>query len=73
MVQLKNYLFLKKNRWALVVLQFADVKKDITISLAKVLSKDALLDVNRKLHLIVLKDLDLPQDPDLDHKIYQTG
>jgi len=54
-----------------VVLQFADVKKDITISLAKVLSKDALPDVNRKLHLIVLKDLDLNQDLDLDHKIYQ--
>jgi hypothetical protein len=56
-----------------VVLRFADVKRDITISLAKVLLKAALPDVNRKLHLIVLKDLDLPQDPDLDHKIYQTG
>jgi len=56
-----------------VVLRFADVKRDITISLAKVLLKAALPGVNRKLHLIVLKDLDLPQDPDLDHKIYQTG
>ena len=53
-------------------LPFVDVKKVITISLAKVQSKDVPLDVKPRLLKIGLRDPQDPQDPEGLFKAFQT-
>jgi len=56
-----------------VELPFVDVKKVITISLAKVQSKDVPPDVKPRLLRIGLRDLQDLQDPEGQSKAFQTG
>ena len=53
-------------------LPFVDVKKVITISLAKVQLKDVPPDVKPRLLRIGLRDLQDPQDPEGQSKAFQT-